>query len=106
MRLSRVHIEKQLHVFEDIAVPILSKLGAGDLGITNEQRGEFAGFMALSMCRTPVFMQTIDRVAISHQMASLQYWHDHPDLLARCSSAPSARHLEINFKISKSALAL
>lgn len=77
------YFEKQLHVFEDLAVPILRKLGAGDLGITKEQRSEFAGFMALSMCRTPLFMQTIDQVAVNYQMASLQYWYDNPETLEK-----------------------
>ena len=48
-------LEKRLAEMEAVAAPTLRKLARGDFKLTPQQRGEFAGFIALMMCRTPFF---------------------------------------------------
>src|SRR5262249_16889075 len=77
------YIERKLQVLEDIAVPTLAKLTSGDIRLSPQERGEFAGFIALSMCRTPFYIETIDKIAVTHHLAQLRYWQQHPEILER-----------------------
>jgi hypothetical protein len=55
-------LEKHLQQLEAAAAPTLRKLAEGDFALTPRQRGEFAGFIALTMCRTPFFGHMIDEL--------------------------------------------
>lgn len=59
----RVDIEDMLQRLEDVSAPQLRKLSAGDLSLSPQERGEFAGFVALMFTRVPFYHDAADRMA-------------------------------------------
>jgi hypothetical protein len=57
-------LEQRLQQLEARAAPALRRLAKGDFNLPAEQRGEFAGFIALSMCRTPFFASMVDELTM------------------------------------------
>jgi len=58
-----IEIERVLQELENHTAPVLSRLRGGDFQLSQQQRSEFAGFIALMMTRVPFFHDTVDNLA-------------------------------------------
>jgi len=56
-------IEESLAQIESFTAPVLQRLGSGDFTLSAQERGEFAGFLALMFTRVPFFHDATDRMA-------------------------------------------
>ncbi len=65
-------LEGRLQQLEAVVAPTLRRLAHGDFTLTPQQRGEFAGFIALTMCRTPFFAGVIDQAFLLENRAQMK----------------------------------
>jgi hypothetical protein len=60
--------EDALAQIESQAVSRLEKLASGDIGLTDQEKAEFATFMAITMTRTPFFREATNSIAVAEQL--------------------------------------
>ena len=75
-------IERTIGLLESHTASTLEKLRLGNIELTEQEKGEFAGFMALTMCRTPFFLQSVERVVIANALQNASELVDDADELA------------------------
>ena len=63
---------EMLQALEGYSTPILEKLSSGNFALTDEERLNFAGYVALTFTRVPVFQERTDRLVALMQAKQLE----------------------------------
>ena len=74
-----VWIEDKLSELEACTAPTLQKLASGDIGLTATERSEFAGFIALMVCRGRFFADLANKLANDFHLDMVSTMLESPD---------------------------